>query len=246
MIDITTTATLRSEILDRTLSSFKEKLFKKHDCRLIMNIDPVGPDTIQNVQDVAMKYFNNIIFNVPDKPNFSRAFLWVFSQATSEYIFNLEDDWVLLREVDLSDMIRVMDLNPELATLRLSYRISEERSKQWNLFFDYDAYREIFLCPPEARVRAGFCGHPSLIRNSFIKNCLRYINPNKNPEKEFHVGGPFQLHHIVNQYDYAVYQKQHEGAYILDIGRKWLQETNWQKKGNKAFFNEWERKENIQ
>jgi hypothetical protein len=240
VIDITTTATLRSEILDRTLKSFKENLFKDYPCRLIINIDPVGDDTVENVLKVAHKYFGNMVnYRIAATPNFSKAFKWVFSETWSDYVFNLEDDWELLHEVDLDDMIRIMDEHPKMAALRLPYRISEELSKNWNVFFDFNG--EFFECPPDKRVDAGFCGHPSLIRGDFIRHCINFIPFHKNPEKQFHSGGPFGIKSEVLKYTYALYQKQHAPETIKDIGRNWLATKNWRKKGVKAFFNEWEK-----
>ena len=60
-------------------------------------------------------------------------------------------------------------------------------------------------------------------------------------KKQFHIGGSYNILRTVNEYDYAVYQRQNESEYIKDIGRHWLIKTKWRKKGIKAFFNEWER-----
>lgn len=240
MIDVVTTAVLRSEILEKTYASFKENLFKDIECRLFINIDPVGDDTADRVYDVAKRYFKRVFFKAPNIPNFSKAFVSVFTATTSDYVFNLEDDWILKKDIDIYDMIRIMDHNPKLAVLRLPYRISTDVSKNWNLIYD-EFTGEYFRCPRDKRINAGFCGHPSLIRGDFIRDCVQYIDISKNPEKQFHQHGHFKILHKVLQYDYGVYQKQNEPEYIEDIGRKWLQNTNWQKKGIKAFFNVWEK-----
>lgn len=239
MIDVTTTATLRSEILDRTLSSFKENMIKDWPCRLILNIDPVGDDTAENVINVAKKHFSTVLVNRPKSPSFPKAFLWCFRQATSKYIFNLEDDWELVKEVDLQEMIDIMEQDNRLAILRLPYRISTEDSKNWNLFFPWNG--RYFECPEDRKIAGGFCGHPSLIRCSFFAKCLGEINPSSNPEKQFHSGGSEFMKQIVVAHKFGVFQKQNETQYINDIGRNWLAGTEWRKKGNKAFFTEWEK-----
>ena len=188
---------------------------------------------------VARKYFDQVLYNVPEKPNFSKAFKWIFRQSQSKFVFHLEDDWELLRDVDLYDMLAIMERRPELATLRLPYRISTHNSKNWTTFFDFDG--EIFMCPEEKKVSVGYCGHPSLVRGEFIRTCAALVNPNKNPEKEFHPGGPYSILSEVVQYNYGVYQKPDEKEYVKDIGRHWLINTKWRKRGIKAFFNEWEK-----
>jgi hypothetical protein len=240
MLDIVMTATLRSNILERTLFSFKENMFHTRPCRLIINIDPVGDDTVENVINVAKKYFD-VLVNVADTPNFSKAYKWVFEQSKTRFIFHLEDDWELLKPVDLDDMIDIMYKYPTLATLRLPYRISTHQSKNWSTFFKIHPSGRFFICPPKEKISVGYCGHPALVRGSFIRKCLPYINTKHNPEKQFHIGGSYNILRTVNEYDYAVYQRQNESEYIKDIGRHWLIKTKWRKKGIKAFFNEWER-----
>ena len=236
-LDITMTAVLRKDILDRTLRSFKENLFRDFPCRLIINIDPVGDDKIIDVMTTALKYFD-CHFNIPEHPNFSKAYKWVFTQAQSEYIFHLEDDWELLKPLKLEDMFSLMNRRKDLATLRLPYRISTERSKNWTTFFDFDG--DVFICPSNEKLSVGFCGHPSLIRKSFMDNCVPFINTDKNPEKQFHYG-PKPIMNQVLKYNYGVYQKPYEKEYVKDIGRHWLIKTKWRKQGIKAFFTRWER-----
>ena len=252
MITITMTATIRPEVVWRTLKSFKDNLFKDYPCHLIMNIDPVG-DKRYAVSDVANKaysIFPNSHFFFSPEAHFSKAFkrVWMtaiepdtvnpFNSSTG-WIFNLEDDWELLRPVDLLDMIAVMQENPNLAVLRLPFfDAGESAMKNWNLQYPWNG--RYFQCPDDLRKTAGFCGHPSLIRKEFIRNTAPLIRTELNPEKQFH-GDNDTLVEEVLRWQYGVYGKPNEPKVIEDLGRTWMVNQGLRKAGNKAFFTSWEK-----
>ena len=57
-IDVTITACRRTLLLRETLESFTENLLKFADCRAIINVDPVGPDTQEATTKVASEFFD--------------------------------------------------------------------------------------------------------------------------------------------------------------------------------------------
>ena len=93
--------------------------------------------------------------------------------------------------------------------------------------------------PEELLLVTGFCGHPSLIRADYVRSIARHIDTNINPEKQFHSGND-TVTGIVDTYRYGVVGIPGTDPLIMDIGRRWLAETEWEKKGNKAWFVEWE------
>jgi len=244
MLDVTITATRRHEILRVTLESFKKNLFKDYPIKIIINIDPVGPDKDENdclrvCWDVFPKA--EMLFRAPSVPNFSEAFKWVWNESRSNYVFHLEDDWQLMREIDLKDMINMLNRHECLALLRLPQaRSTEKTMKNWNLFFPWNG--EFFECPEVLKMSAGFCGHPSLIKGEFVQRTAPYIDTTKNPEKQFH-HGPKEIIAEVSRWAYGVYSQPNMPSAIQDIGRKWAVQNGWCKQGTKAFFLRWERKE---
>lgn len=264
MLDITITATQRHEILRRTLESFKKNLFKDYPIRSInINIDPVGPDKDHSAcLEVCLDIFANvdvkqiptnsyimpegsidtiINYRAPEKPNFAEGFKWAWNEARTNFVFHLEDDWELLREIDLNEMINMLNKHEDLALLRLpQFRSTEKTMKNWNLFYPWSG--EYFKCPLDLVTTAGFCGHPSLIKGEFVQNTAPYIDITKNPEKQFH-HGPKEIMEEVAKWKFGVYSQPNMPAAIADIGRKWSVETGWQKKGPKAWFLEWEKGE---
>lgn len=246
MLEILITATRRPDILDRTLRSFKMHLFRNWPCRVILNVDPVGPGTSHDVISVVNEYFLIKTINLPETAHFGRAFKWTWSQAEADFCFNLEDDWELLRPVSLTTMLEVMVEYPSLATLRLPFRpVGRIASKNWKFFYQWIDVKlstgkyGFFQCPARDRAEIGFCGHPSLVRGEFVKRAAKLLDPKLNPEKQFHGGNPALLEEVL-KWQYGVSGPQNQPEAIRDIGREWMQNNGLRKKGNKAWFSEWE------
>jgi hypothetical protein len=239
MIDIVMTATRRAEILAKTLKSFKKNLFGNNPARLIINIDPVGPDTDKVIADIAYCYFNNLLVFTPDTPSFPAAFKRVWSQAKAEFIVNLEDDWELLAPVDLADWVNIMNVFPDLALLRLPFKRQDYGyMKNWKYLFPWNG--GFFNCPAVHKREVGFCGHPSLLRGDFVKAVAPFLDDTKNPEKQFHHGRS-EIMAEIDKWNFGVYGRPNGPALIKDIGRDWMIKNNYQKAGNKALFTQWEK-----
>ena len=247
MIDVTITATHRHKLLDKTLSSFalNSNLFEL-TTKAIVNIDPVGVDHNHiNTVDVVSKHLHNSDyinrFNAPPEPSFPKAFKWCWSTTTSKYVFNLEDDWELLQHVDFQEMIDVMESEPDLASLRLPFKPQDKESmKNWKYFFP--AHGKYYECPDELKREVGFCGHPSLLRGDFVRACEKLLYDTSNPEKQFHQRGNPPIMLEVDKWRFGVWKTDGKIA-VKDIGREWMVKNGFQKKGTKAFFQEWERVE---
>ena len=242
LVDITMTATRRPDILRRTLESFTKLMFSPvlDQVRLVVNVDPAGlPISSFDIIDVCREFFpnGNIHCRLAAEPSFGSAFCWTWSQVSAPWVFHLEDDWELLRPVELSAMIALMEEEPDLAVMRLPYKLTgEELSKNWNLFFPWNG--RYFECPANYAGGAGFSGHPSLIRSDFVKRTLKFLNPNHNPEKQFHARIP-DLQKVVLEYRYGVWAERSAPPIIKDIGRDWMTQQGFSKEGNKAFFTRW-------
>jgi hypothetical protein len=82
----------------------------------------------------------------------------------------------------------------------------------------------------------GWAGHPSLNRTAFLLGFGAIMDPNKNHEKQIKGHRPI----LLNSHFGVFHPKESEPA-IKDIGRDWMRENKYQKKGTKAFFVEWEK-----
>ena len=176
-MDVLTTATLRPTILHRTMSSFYCCLLQQTPIRHILNIDPVGENSIKptEVISVVEPYISDLLVRVAPTPNFAAAWKWVWSMAETDIVLHLEDDWELLRNVDLYDVMGIFSRNPNLANLRLPmFSSGETVAKQWNKHFFWNG--EFFEARVEDRGVTGVSGHPTFIRVSFINSRSQLLN----------------------------------------------------------------------
>lgn len=123
LIDITITATRRPKILFRTLHSFYRKCFQPiaKECRVIINVDPIGENMPSYMMlDVIEPFFDYVTINMPGNCSFPKAFNWCWKQSTAPFIFHLEEDWELLTNVDIIEMIEKLKTSKGLSALRLS------------------------------------------------------------------------------------------------------------------------------
>lgn len=237
-IIVTMTATLRPEIMYVTLDSFFENLFQDWPVSLICNIDPVGGQKYleDEVANVCRKYFKKNLIMFSTKAHFGRAFYkcWRMIGASDSLVFHLEDDWKLLRSVDLGAMVEL--LNQRFDILRLPQNDAGEAYKDWNLTYPF--IQDCFEVPYNLRTTIGFCGHPSLLRASFVREAMHFLDPEKNPEKQLKGIDRARIKWLMHK-RLGVFSKPGDKKAIEDIGRKWRQEKNIGKEGSAAFFTEW-------
>ncbi|MBU2548142.1 MAG: hypothetical protein KKB20_07035 [Proteobacteria bacterium] len=257
MIDVTITATLRPELFDRTLAGFRDNLFggsfDKAGCRAVVNIDPVGPEgaTQADVAELVRGYFSKAEIHMPRQAHFGRAFhrVWSAVSEKADWVFHLEEDWEMLRPVDLARMVEILDteavgrpdvLTP-LALLRLPmFPSGEIEMKNWNRCFPWNG--RYFECPMEIRHRVGFCGHPSLIRARWVRDMTVWLDPDRNPEKQFQGSNP-EIGFKMIFWRYGVFARPGQPPTIRDMGRDWMKRHDFAKQGPKAFFTRWTRSE---
>jgi hypothetical protein len=238
-IDVLTPATKRPAVLLASYGSFRKSMLRGHDPRAWINVDPAGLDHVsqREMLNCARLYMGLEGYRFPSEAHFGRAFHWLWTRPVGKYALYLEDDWVLDVPVDLDEMVWIMDSEPDLAILRLPFRpTGPESSKNWGFFFPWNG--RYFECPEHLRREVGFCGHPSLIRNKFIRETALWLDPEQNPEKQFHHGRP-ELLAEVDRWRYGVFAKPDQGAAVRDIGREWMAANGLAKAGSKAWFTGW-------
>jgi len=242
-MDICTTATVRPEILDRTLRSFYHNLFSGTPCRLVLNIDPIGDTsahTTEEVIEVGHKYFDNILVNCPEKPCFPYALKWTWEQAQGKFFFNLEDDWELLAPMSLEDMVKAMNLDRNLASLRFpkggatEIYCTQSRSPKEPKYKYNGLYYE---CPPDRRDKEGYFGSPSLIRTSWAKRLTKTIDNSRSPEKQLRALKKAGDKRVSN-WKYGVWSRPGINRLIVDIGTSWRRSRRI-RKNSYTNFTEW-------
>ncbi|KKM25641.1 hypothetical protein LCGC14_1592950 [marine sediment metagenome] len=216
-IDITTTATIRPEILAQTLDSFRTNLLKgKHNYRLIINIDPIGEKdkTQEDALKVARSFFPNIMYNMPEECSFTKAVIWCWKQAKTNYVFNLEDDWCLLDLIDIDYLLQEMDNHLEYSSFHLNH-LSAEKFKilankdNMTLSVPFTEQRVISLSP-------------SFFRLSYIETVRNELVSYEDPEKQLNKQG-------TKEAKQASYTDRNYERIAYDIGRKWTHKYNYTK-----------------
>lgn len=120
-VSFTTTATCRPEILRETYRSFSENLkdLDFSNVTLYINIDPVPDGSLaQDTLEVAQAHFGRVVHRFSEKGNFTAAVNWLWSTASTDYIFHLEDDWTLDRPVSMDELMSHFE-NPKVMQVAL-------------------------------------------------------------------------------------------------------------------------------
>jgi len=199
-LQFTTTACNRPELLDITYNSFTSNLkgvdFSKST--LYINIDPApNSDNIFRVEEVASKYFGNVICNYPEAPNFAKAISWCFSKVSGEFFFHLEDDWVLNKTIHIDEIISKLNTSSLQCVLNKKSTIRSEIGEP------------MFI--------------PSLFRTEHLKKYLPIMDAVSNPEAQMkYIYRKNQL--LLNQYKSILFNRSIEIS--SDIGRRWLIKHN--------------------
>jgi hypothetical protein len=252
---ILTPATLRSDIFRYTLRSFRDKMFptlkdgimiggknrKQINVEMALHVDGVGNTDTDSVLNIT--FLANTFFKVRhckheyDNCSFSKAFHWLWltaSRAGADFVFYLEDDWELLEEVDLFDMIDVIESFQNLASLRLPFRPTDLKfSKNWRHLFPWNG--RFFICPETDKKHIGWCGHPNIVRPRFIREVLPFLSPDYCPERQIKGLEGGEMKKIVEKWDYGVFGIPAGPAYVKDLGRVWrsnrgivkMKDTSW-------------------
>jgi hypothetical protein len=224
-IDFTTTSCCRYDLLSRTYNSFVSNFaginFKQST--LFLNLDHYeGFGDVEKSIEVAKSFFGNVVHNVSEQPNFAKAVKWCWSNDfNTDFVFHLEEDWQLLKPVEIDDLINVFKKNDsDVVSVRLRSR---------------------------GRLREGVDNAiilaPSLFKKDFLQ-IHKYMNDNKNPEKSIHdidFCARRQISkemRIKKSYSYVftnanMKKNDKSSSLVEDIGREWRNEKkcSLQKRG---------------
>ena len=233
-IDITTTATIRPALLDKTLRTFTSRIFHEKDrYRFIINIDPVGDKSRSNkdVLEVAKKYFDEVIYNCPDEPGFTKAVIWLWSHVDSDYVFHLEDDWVLSHNINIDNMIHILDRYSRICSVRLSKgQISAAKKVVKPIPCPYIYPEDVgkFQLFPRLSL------NPTLFKGEFVRQAANVMTLKLNPESQ--LVGRFaikkekkgmgdcnskQIMELLSKWDHSVLMVNKGRSVVKDTGTKW-------------------------
>lgn len=235
-IDITMTATLRKDIVFKTLHSFKQMFTQDHEYTLYINIDPIGEHILQEeIYLIAKQYFKKVYANYPKTSGFCSAFKWCIENTTSDIIFHLEDDWELLRPFNINSLLHIMDLHPKLGAIRLNRGfVIPINNTTVNLKTSLgDRVEKITSIM--SLLKVGYIEHPDVSFNpgifngKYIRTVSKLLNPPENPEDQF-----VKMYHNkewdkISDLSHGIYIGDGFELTTRDIGRDWMKNSRYEK-----------------
>jgi len=188
-ISFCTTAMTRPDVLKKTYLSFSQNIkgIALEGLKLYINIDPLpDPDAALSVIKTAKLFFGEVVANTPSEPNFTKAVDWCWTNANTDYIFHLEDDWVLNRPVNIQDMMSFFknEKVKQVALRAYGYRykkmclspsiICKTLYKRFAGNFDYSLNPEVQLRKPDINKRTIVCIPKQIVLKDIGRKWLKH------------------------------------------------------------------------
>ena len=214
MIDIAFKATLRKDVIEKTLKTFRTIFFVEEPCHLVGNVDNVGVDTFDEVMEIINYYFPDNDVTLTLEPHSGLAYYNILRRCKADIVLMLEDDWELMTFANWSFLMNIFDKNPDLQALR--FMVAGFRELHGGELIQRDGWCEI---PPDNKFWQ-LTTRPTLFRGSFIKKIMKTFDGTLNLEKwmiandELKEGGRFGLCPDI---------------IVRDIGRAWRQQHGYHK-----------------
>lgn len=222
MLDVIITSTCRKTI-ERTLNSFLENVYCSDKLRFLVNIDVKNPKYLPRLTNFLHNMgINEFRVNHNPKPQLigqTEAINYLYPKVLSPYYFNLEDDWIFRKKINLDSLIALMNDHENIHHIRFNkertkdyawlYHLSDKDSSQYRLPNKDTVINDFNLAQTHV-----WSFNPSLVRTSILKKMLP-VPTDANSEK-----------YLCHKYD-EIFRSS--GAYILgkigdspivsDIGR---------------------------
>ncbi|WP_421980859.1 hypothetical protein [Roseibium sp.] len=219
-LDVTLVSGARPALLETTLKSFSAFLFKNFELQTcFVNIDPFegGPDEVAACEAICRSVFKNVVTRTPEKPHFTRAVKWLWSQPRSAWCFHLEDDWMLEREVTSEEFTAAHERRVAQITL-----MTREKNWGYRSRFHYEPSRFVVLGRDFGKSvnkkRPIFTTSPSFVRREFALRCSELLDETLDPEKQLNYLNP-ALNSFTSKFRNRFIGKRRE--YVArDIGRQ--------------------------
>lgn len=218
--DIALISGRRPELLERTLDSFDQNLFRHFDIgTCYANIDPFGgtPADGDRCEQLILSLFPDAVITKPATPGFGRAVKTVWSQVRSPVVFHMEDDWIALERIRPEDVLPLF--SPATGSVRLLSQHLEWNRQDRSLRI---SIKRRFLGIPYRRVSIdNFGTSPAFFSGEFINRCAGLMDPDLDPEKQMRPTRNPRLFDFMQRYECRLLIASNGGELIRDIGREW-------------------------
>jgi hypothetical protein len=254
-IDIIRTSSSRPELLELTTHSLQKHLKFDGNFRWLIHEDAVNDRSPKCMDFIE----NSGIYNVykQDSPPVGQgnSLFWLLNQVKSKYILYIEDDWRLLKDINLNEVINIMEEHNDVNQICFNKRAIMKK-KQW--FTKKEVYKNNIALTTNMY----WTFIPSLWRMSYIKDkipynlkeCtggqlsygvnthLRQLFGNGEDQNQFHADwvikntGTYFLGNVINLYKEAFnlgelsedeYYKLNNGVYFQHLGYSPYEPEKW-------------------
>lgn len=214
-LDVVIVATRRPELLAGTLGSFDKNLFRQIEVgTLYLNIDPLwgaAADEIE-MERLCRAVTPAVTVRKPPQPSFGGAVKWLWAQPQSSWFLHLEDDWLLLKPLDLGRLTRQM-AEPGMVQVGLG------RNVPWHRAWQKSVYTNRFTTGP------------SFVQRDFGHLASAHMQPDLDPEKQLSWDdlNP-ELRRRIKGYKKRFMGTRFSASMIEDTGRAWREARSIEKR----------------
>ncbi|MFA5024990.1 MAG: hypothetical protein WC503_00585 [Candidatus Shapirobacteria bacterium] len=114
-IDVVRTSASRPELLKISTESIKKNLKYSGKLRFLLHEDKLNEKASAEVMEYAHSCGLYDVIRQDEAPmiGHKRSFLWLFSQTITKYVIHFEDDYELIKELDLDPIVNLMEKYPD-------------------------------------------------------------------------------------------------------------------------------------
>lgn len=227
-IDITIVSGCRPDLLERTLASFHDGLFRNFEIGgVYANIDPVfgGESERHQCRAAILDRFPKAVIREPEQASFGAAVKHVWGQTGLGTVFHLEDDWLLSAPVTPEEIAPLL-----VGDTRAVVLVAQVHGWNGRDIYNFRRKKRRVLGIPVGRYDFNvFSTSPQFIDGEFARRCADLMDPAFDPEKQMRPPGNRALIRYINEYRCRLLPGPDGTDRIIDIGRAWRAERGIEK-----------------
>lgn len=220
MIDIAMTATIRPDIVEKTLFSIRKNLQYSGELNLVVDIAPIGDDkyTQQDVLKAIHWFFPKAKTRVLQDSLQAEALTWTWRNCSSEFILQWEDDWALTQFVDLDLLISKFPPLVGSIVFDRAEKLAKHYPGYKGQYFPIDS---TFMTRV---VGKSLGGPPALMRRAYVEDVLRIVD-NRTCLDLLSRTEPAKA--LLRKWGvYCYLGEDGAGGLVRDLGKAWRAERN--------------------
>ena len=223
-LDVVIVATIRAEILRMTLDSFCKNFLHQFKIRVIVNVDPIGEtdkNTQMDIVEICREYFDEVIYNCPENPSYAKAVVWGWNQVKTDLFLNLEDDWILKRELDFEEVTAPF-ADPNVVNVCFNkFGIEQALADMQQRKYEMNWYDNLFIHRPYISY------NPGLFRTAYMQKLAEKLDIHKDPEFQWNPSN-----NMTADYPKPVFLwRMSQESLLIDTGSRWRKVHDIRKHG---------------